>query len=78
MLDEKDFEALVHRLDTRYKLLKDCNDEMDEVRKENSTVLASIASLNTSMDSLKWLARTTLGAVIGGFVAAIFAIIKLL
>jgi len=78
MLDEKDVETLEHRFDTRYKLLKDCNDEMDEVRKENSTVLASIASLNTSMDSLKWLARTTLGAVIGGFVAAIFAIIKLL
>lgn len=78
MLDEKDIETLEHRFDQRYKLIKDCNDEMDGVRRENSTVVASIASMNTSIDSLKWLARTTLGAVIGAFVAAIFAIIKLL
>lgn len=78
MLNDDDIKLLQDRFDMRYKLLKDCNEEMDEVRKESSVVLASIASLNTSMDSLKWLARTTLAAVIGGFVAAIFAIIKLL
>lgn len=78
MLNDDDIKLLQDRFDMRYKLLKDCNEEMDEVRKESSTVLANIASLNTSMDSLKWLARTTLAAVIGGFVAAIFAVIKLL
>lgn len=76
MMEEKDFEAIEKRFDARYKLLKDCNDEMDSVRKENTAVLTSIATLNTSVDSLKWLARTTLGAVIGGLVAAIIAIIK--
>lgn len=76
MLEEKDFEAIEKRLDMRYKLIKDCNDEMDAVRQENTVVLTSIATLTTSVDSLKWLARTTLGAVIGGLVASIIAILK--
>lgn len=76
MLEEKDFEAIEKRLDLRYKLIKDCNDEMDTVRQENTAVLTNIATLTTSVDSLKWLARTTLGAVIGGLVASIIAILK--
>lgn len=78
MIDDHDLKSLEDRFDMRYKLIKDCNTEMDTVRKEFSAVVASISSLNTSMDSVKWVTRTTLGAVIGGFVAAIFAIIKLL
>ena len=76
MLDSEDIKALEDRFDMRYKLLKDCNNEMDAMRKENTQIVSDVSSIKTSVDSLKWLARTTLGAVIGALVAGVIAIIK--
>ena len=76
MLEPDDIKVLEDRFDMRYKMLKDCNNEMDTMRKENTQIIADMSAIKTSLDSLKWLARTTLGAVIGALVAAVFAIIK--
>jgi len=76
MLDEHDLKSLEERFDMRYKLLKDCNTEMDEVKKEHTAMYVDIASIKKSVESLTWLARTTLGAVIAAIVGLVVAIIK--
>ncbi len=76
MIEPEDVKSLEERFDMRYKLLKDCNNEMDSMRKENTQIVSDVSSIKTSVDSLKWLARTTLGAVIGALVAGVIAIIK--
>lgn len=78
MLDEKDIEALEKRLDMRYKQISDCNSEMDSMRRENTQIVADMSAIKTSLESIKWLVRTTLAAIIGGIVAGVFAIIKLI
>ena len=76
MIDEKDMKSLEDIFDLRYKLLKDCNAEMDEVKKEHTAMYVDIASIKKSVDSLTWLARTTLGAVIAAIVGLVIAIVK--
>lgn len=78
MIESEDIKALEDRFDMRYKMLKDCNSEMDTMRKENTQIVSDVSSIKTSVDSLKWLARTTLAAVIGALVAGVIAIIKFL
>lgn len=76
MIEEQDIKALEERLDLRYKLLKDCNTEMDEVKKEHTAMYVDIASIKKNVESLTWLARTTLGAVIAAIVGLVVAIVK--
>lgn len=76
VLDEKDVESLEHRFDLRYKLLKECINDMDDVRKEFAPVYSDIASVKKSVESLTWIARTTLGAVIASIVGLVFAIVS--
>lgn len=76
MIEENDINILEKRFDLRYKLIKDCNNEMDEMRKELTPVYIDIASIKKSVESLTWIAKTTLGAVIASIVGLIIAIIS--
>lgn len=76
MIDNNDIKELEERFDLRYKLLADCNTEMDEVKKEHTQMYVDIASIKKSVESLTWLARTTLGAVIAAIVGLVIAIVK--
>ena len=76
MIEDNDIKSLEERFDMRYKLLKDCTIEMDEVKKEHTAMYVDIASIKKSVDSLTWLARTTLGAVIAAIVGLVIAIVK--
>lgn len=78
MIEEQDFQIIERRLDQRYKQIRDCNDEMDAMRMENTQIVSDVSSIKTSVDSLKWLGRTTLAAVIGGLVAGVFMLLRLL
>lgn len=76
MIEEKDVKSLEERFDLRYKLIKDCNSEMDAIKAEYTQMYVDIASIKKSVESLTWLARTTLGAVIATIVGLVVAIIK--
>lgn len=76
MMDDHDIKALEERFDMRYKLLKDCNNEMDSIKSEHTQMYVDIASIKKSVESLTWVARTTLGAVIASIVGLIIAIIS--
>ena len=76
MIDDHDIKALEERFDMRYKLLKDCNAEMDSVKAEHTQMYVDIASIKKSVESLTWIARTTLGAVIAAIVGLVIAMVK--
>lgn len=76
MIEEQDIQALEHRFDLRYKMIADCNDEMDEVKKEHTQMYVDIASIKKIVESLQWVTRTTLGALIAGIIGIIIAIVK--
>lgn len=76
MIEEKDIQTLEHRFDQRYKLISDCNSEMDEVKKEHTQMYVDIASIKKIVESLQWITRTTLGALIAGIIGVIIAIVK--
>lgn len=76
MIDEKDIQTLEHRFDQRYKLISDCNEEMDEVKKEHTQMYVDIASIKKIVESLQWVTRTTLGALIAGIIGVIIALVK--
>lgn len=76
MIDEHDLKTLEERFDMRYKLLNDCNTEMDEVKKEHTAMYVDIAAIKKSVESLTWIARTTLGAVIAAIVGLVIAAVK--
>lgn len=76
MIEEQDFQIIERRLDQRYKQIRDCNDEMDEVKKEHTQIYVDIASIKKIVESLQWVTRTTLGALIAGIIGIIIAIVK--
>lgn len=76
MIEEKDIESLEHRFDLRYKLIADCNNDMDDLKKEHTQLFVDIASIKKSVESLTWIAKTTLGAVIASIVGLVFAIVS--
>lgn len=76
MIEESDINILEKRFDLRYKLIKDCNNEMDEMRKELTPVYIDIASIKKSVESLTWIAKTTLGAVIASIVGLIITLVS--
>ena len=76
MIYDHDIKDLEERFDMRYKLLKDCNTEMDSIKSEHTQMYVDIASIKKSVESLTWVARTTLGAVIAAIVGLIIAIIS--
>ena len=76
MIDGNDIKTLEERFDMRYKLLKDCNSEMDAVKQEHTQMYVDIASIKKSVESLTWIARTTLGAVIAAIVGLVIAMVK--
>lgn len=76
MIDEQDIQVLEHRFDLRYKQISDCNEEMDEVRREHTQMYVDIASIKKIVESLQWVTRTTLGALIAGIIGVIIALVK--
>ena len=76
MIEENDIQVLERRFDQRYKQIRDCNDEMDAVKKEHTQMYVDIASIKKIVESLQWVTRTTLGALIAGIIGIIIAIVK--
>lgn len=76
MIEEQDIQMLEHRFDLRYKMIADCNDEMDDLKKEHTQLFVDIASIKKIVESLQWVTRTTLGALIAGIIGIIIAIVK--
>jgi hypothetical protein len=76
MIEESDIKSLEERFDLRYKLLADCNTDMDDLKREHTQLFVDIASIKKTVESLQWIARTTLGAVIAAIVGLVIALVK--
>lgn len=67
----KTVKELTDLLDTRYKLAVDCDKEMDMIRKENVKIVVDIELIKQTVKAIKWVATTTLAAVIAAIVGLI-------
>lgn len=67
----KTVKELTDLLDARYKLATDCDKEMDLIRKENVKIVVDIELIKQTVKAIKWVATTTLAAVIAAIVGLI-------
>lgn len=66
-------QELTDILDARYKLISDCDRQMDELSKESTKMLVDIELIKQTVKAIKWVATTTLGAVIAAIIGLIIA-----
>ena len=69
----KTVKELTDLLDARYKLAADCDKEMDLIRKENVKIVVDIELIKQTVKAIKWVATTTLAAVIAAIVGLIIS-----
>lgn len=70
MLDEKDVKSLEDRFDTRYKMLKDCVNDMTNVRDLYHTVDKRMTEFGANQKRNNWLT----GLIAGGIVALVIKV----
>ena len=71
----ENFDELIARLDDRYKKAEDCDREMDAVKKDHNELLVIVGKIQTTLDGMSSLMKTTLGAIITAIVGAVFYVI---
>lgn len=69
-MDEADIRALQDRFDMRYKLLQDCNNEMNDTRKEHTQIFIDVATLKSGQRVNNWLTA----AIAGGIIALVIKV----
>ena len=70
-IDEHDLERLKEIFVTR----RECDDLTDDINKKLANDNAELIRINQVLNTISWVSKTTLGAVITGVVAAIMALI---
>lgn len=71
MIDEKDMERLKEIFVTRME----CNSAMDDVNAKLANDATELALIKQTLDTISWVSKTTLGAVIVGIVGAVLSLI---
>ena len=67
MIDDKDIERLKEIFVTR----KECDSTNDEINKKLSNDSTELALIKQQLNTISWVAKTTLAAVIGWIVIAV-------
>lgn len=67
MIDESDIVTLEHRFDLRYKLLKECNDDMDRAYREHHALDTRLSVIENQQKFNNWLT----GLIAGGIIAVV-------
>ena len=70
-----EFKELCERLDGRYVLKKDCEEDMDEVEGRLNAHDVKVALYDHDFKILKWLGATTLGAVLLELITRLFEVL---
>lgn len=71
MIDKDDIEQLKAIFVTR----QDCDNTTEEINKKLANDATELALIKQSLDTITWVSKTTLGAVIVAIVGAIMALI---
>ncbi len=69
----KTVKELTDLLDGRYKLITDCDKEMDNIRQENVKLVVDIELIKQTVKAIKWVATTTLAAVIASIIGVVIS-----
>ncbi len=71
MIEDKDLERLKEIFVTR----RECDNTMDDVNKKLANDSTELALIKQQLNTISWVAKTTLASVIGLFAAYIFNIL---
>ena len=71
MLEREDIDRLKEIFVTR----QECDSSMDEVNKKLANDSTELALIKQKLDTITWVSKTTLGAVIVAIIGAILALI---
>ncbi len=71
MIEEKDIERLKEIFVTRME----CNSAMDDVNAKLANDATELALIKQTLDTIKWVTKTTLGAVIVAIIGAFLSLI---
>lgn len=64
MLDDHDIKSLEERFDMRYKLLKDCNDDMDRAAREHHALDTRLSVIENQQKFNNWLTALIAAGII--------------
>lgn len=71
MIDEND----IKRLDERYMTRQECNNITEEIKEENTKNSTALAVMQQKIDTITWVSKTTLAAVIAALVGAVLKLV---
>jgi len=71
MIDESDISRLKEIFVTRME----CDDKTDEINKKLANDSTELALIKQKLDTISWISKTTLGAVIVAIVGALLSLI---
>ena len=71
MIEEKDIERLKEIFVTRME----CNSAMDDVNAKLANDATELALIKQTLDTIKWVTKTTLGAVLVAIIGAVLSLI---
>lgn len=75
MIEEKDYERLIERLKEIFVTRRECDSTMDEVNRKLANDATKLALIEQTLNTISWVSKTTLAAVIVGIVGAIMSLI---
>ena len=75
MIEEKDYERLIERLKEIFVTRQECNNTMDEVNRKLANDSTELALIKQKLDTITWVSKTTLAAVIVAIVRAVMSLI---
>ena len=75
MIEKEDKAELTEYFDGRYVLKEVCNVEMSELKEKVANDSTELALIKQKLDTITWVSKTTLGAVIIAIVGAVMALI---
>lgn len=75
MIEEKDYERLIERLKEIFVTRRECDNTMDEVNRKLANDSTELALIKQKLDTITWVSKTTLAAVIVAIVGAVMSLI---
>ena len=75
MIEEKDYERLIERLKEIFVTRRECDSTMDEVNRKLANDSTELALIKQKLDTITWVSKTTLAAVIVAIVGAVMSLI---
>lgn len=75
MIDESDIKYILERVTDVCVTRRECDDKTDEINKKLANDSTELALIKQKLDTISWISKTTLAAVIVAIVGALLSLI---